>query len=339
LFIGGLSIRAKELKYATLYVLSLILEVSSFKPGNVNRFFDLPKNRFEEFIVTAAGVFEGALKVARRSFMVIKNKLDISTINIGKLIYDIIKSYRKICTSCGNTYLGSSILLTAIEASSIISGSTNPKVIGDYVIRILRKSSVNDSIYFYKAIRLAKPGKWIRKYDAYKHVLPDIYDPRFGIKLRKLNLNLYEILKNSAKYDLISAELVSGLKVINNLIYPYFIKAVSKLNDLFLAITQTYLYTLSNVRDTLVIRKGGYELAEYVSKLARRALMLGGVESIEGKELIKDMNVKLLRYGSLTNAGSVADLIAGTIYIYLLNNMEVKPINRDLSNVWLFLKK
>jgi len=317
--------------YAKYYALTLLLEVVSFKPFNVNRYYDLSNDRLEEFVVTALSTYEPSLKIARDVLKLLRRGLKPC---LGRYVYGIVKSFRGLCPKCGNTYLGSVLLMTPIEVATITSGSTDPKVIGKEVVKLLEESTVDDSIYFYRAVRSSRPGAWLRKYVPKGSEPPDVFDPKYVSKLRSLGYNLYDVLKYSAKHDLVSAELVSGLKLINELAYPYLMSAVSELRDLTLAITETYMYLLSKVNDTLIIRKGGLDLARYVSGIAKEFIDAGGLRSGKGLRIIKKVIKEVIKYGSLINAGSVADVVNGALYIYLLNTGYV-VIDKGLSNYWL----
>ncbi|HDD25721.1 MAG TPA: hypothetical protein ENF75_01365 [Acidilobales archaeon] len=317
--------------YAKYYALTLLLEVVSFKPFNVNRYYDLSNDRLEEFVITALSTYEPSLRVAKDAFRSLRKSLKP---RLGRYIYSIIKSFRELCPKCGNTYLGSVLLMTPIEVAAITSGSTDPKVIGKEVVKLLEESTLDDSIYFYRAVRSSRPGAWLRKYEPKGNEPPDVFDPKYVSKLRGLGYNLYDVLKYSARHDLVSAELVNGLKLINELAYPYLVGAVNELRDLALAITETFMYLLSRVNDTLIARKGGLDLAKYVSNVAKEFIDTGGLRSSKGLSIIKKVIKEVVKYGSLINAGSVADVVNGALYIYLLNTGYV-VIDKGLSNYWL----
>lgn len=91
------------------------------------------------------------------------------------------------------------------------------------------------------------------------------------------------------------------------------IQAGLSLND---AMINSLLSLMLSVEDTNILSRGGKEGEIYVRKTAKEALSAGGMVSEKGKEAVRKMDI-LFSEKKLSPGGS-ADLLAVTVYLYLL---------------------
>ncbi len=302
------------------------LEVVAYpKPGNVHRLRDFHDTRFEDFIITSLVFVPFMARCIKRGY-----RGKYGKVLVGDLIYGIVKNSMEIHGG-GNTCLGTSTLLVPIalslghllRMSRRIDIKTLAKVSSNLVKRY---STVLDSIYFYKAIRFIKPSYLSPKDKT--NGFPNVFSGRYRKELFTKNIRLWDVLQVSARVDIVSKEVVEG--------YPITLKATSFLKrrlsegiDWNYAVIDTYLYVLSTTRDTLVMRKHGKEVMDYISMKAREILEVGGSSTLKGFNLLRKFDEEL---GSKNiNPGASADIVATSISLHALtigrNIIRLRPIN------------
>ncbi|MEM1863923.1 MAG: triphosphoribosyl-dephospho-CoA synthase [Desulfurococcaceae archaeon] len=298
-------------KLAELLGLSLLLEVSSYpKPGNVHRLSDNPGLKYEYFLIT--GVF--SVKYFRRSIE--RGVKGWGETVLGDLVYGLVEDVVNAVSS--NTCLGSSLLLITLGVGigiSIRSGKMNIDSIIDGSNYAIRSTTVEDSIYYYKAIRKASPS-YIKPMDDVGDYV-NVWDPLFEVKLREKGHRLIDILEYSSTFDIVAEEVVKG--------YPrskeaevFLRKRLEEHGNWNRGVVETYLYILSRSRDTVVFLKHGDEVAKWVSEQGKLVLSEIIDKDIEWMNIVHSFDVSLKKRG--INPGSVADITSSTIAIYLLRS-------------------
>lgn len=310
----------KEDYIAQSLQLAMLLEVSAYpKPGNVHRTRDFFDTKFEHFLASAVALNPCWCKAAYRGALISLGKLSFSSLNIGELIREGVEKV-KAWHSGGNTSLGVIMLLTPIAAAAgkgFTDGNFNEEALRKNLKLIAESSTFMDAINVYKAISLAKPGG-LGEID-----FLDVNKESSINEIIEKQIPLFEIFKFSSKYDSISLEWVENFKITFELGYPFFINELKESKDLNVSIVNTYLKVLSEVYDTLIIRKAGFEWAVKVSERAKEALEAGGLKTLEGKNLVFKLDEDLAKYGNKLNPGATADLTSSTLAIAVLNG--VKP--------------
>ncbi|SHK31277.1 triphosphoribosyl-dephospho-CoA synthase [Hathewaya proteolytica DSM 3090] len=81
-------------------------------------------------------------------------------------------------------------------------------------------------------------------------------------------------------------------------------------------LVQTLVYIMSICDDTNILHRHDIDKLQYVKSMASGALELGGMETIEGRDAINDMDFKFSRDG--ISPGGSADLLAVTIFFSLV---------------------
>ena len=280
--------------------IACLLEVSSLKPGNVNRLSDYKETRYEHFLVSAVAIRNSLEKLLKD--YIYKNK-----ISLGKYIYHAIRDTQKIQKG-GNTNLGIVLLIYPL---SIALAEIFPNFEDSFkrVPKLLSKTTYIDTIYLYKAIRIASPKikNNVKEFD--------VFDDRSFKEIREKDINLLEIFRIT-KGDLIADELVNGLKRVENG-YILLRKYYEKFGDVSLSISYTYLRLLAENVDTLVVNKFCEKTAIMVSELCRS--VANSVENVKDRERIMYYMQELDRFfkSKKINPGSIADIVTASLFIFL----------------------
>jgi triphosphoribosyl-dephospho-CoA synthase len=140
----------------------------------------------------------------------------------------------------------------------------------------------------------------------------DVYDQNSSEKIKKNGLRLYDMMRISSSYDLISEELVDGFKMSFECADLLMKKAGEmEMND---AIVYAYLKMLSERPDTFVEMNFGKEKAIWVSNRASEILDEFNEEALTrfDDELIEDG----------VNPGSTADIITAALFLALIKGLR-----------------
>ena len=308
------SIRFDSLEYySTLLSYSIALEASAYpKPGNTHRLSEYPDKPYLAFILNSMvfqRVFEEAI---RKAYMG-------QRVGVGGVVYNAVSSMMKY--SGFNTSLGQALLLSplAISIGRCLRevGEAYDCFVEDY-IRVVEETSVEDSILFYKSVRLIAPSYLKREDETGDFV--NIWDPEFEAKLRAKRHRLVDVLRYSSEKDIVASEVVSGLnrsRRYTGMLENY----LSILRDWNKALVATFLEIMGNEIDTVIARKHGLDTAVEVSRRAMLVKEFIGRPEFESEVRALD---QYLRERGL-NPGSVADVLTSTIALFLLKN-GVKPV-------------
>lgn len=299
--------------YSTLLSYSIVLEASAYpKPGNTHRLSEYPDKPYLAFILNSMvfqGVFEEAI---RKAYMG-------QRVGVGGVVYNAVSSMMKY--SGFNTSLGQALLLAplAISIGRCLRdvGEAYDCFVDDY-IRVVEETGVEDSILFYKSVRLAAPSYLKREDETGDFV--NVWDPEFEAKLRAKRHRLVDILRYSSEKDIVASEVVSGLnrsRRYTGELENY----LAVLKDWNKALVATFLEIMGNEVDTLIARRHGLDTAVEISRRARLVKEFIGRPEFESEVRALD---QYLRERGL-NPGSVADILTSTIALFLLKN-GLKPV-------------
>ncbi len=243
--------------------------------------------------------------------------LNNNQIEIGKAIYLAVKFAKKIHGG-GNTSLGLATLLIPLSAGAAqCLPELNTREIVSKARNIMKNSSVDDAIMFYKAIREASPS-YVKKGKPEKTDLPDVYAENFEHELKRNNYTLWDVLTESASWDIVSRELINGYP--ESIFVKKFIeKNLSKIgwNN---SIVSAYIHLLSNRPDSLIIRKSNKEIAILIMNEAIKIKKLRKIYSKKGLRMLEKLDRKLNELN--LNPGSTADIIASGIALYNIQKMN-----------------
>ncbi|MCS7139639.1 MAG: triphosphoribosyl-dephospho-CoA synthase [Candidatus Nezhaarchaeota archaeon] len=323
-------IEEKALDFMVKAQLAAALEASAYpKPGNIHRLSDKWGKRFEQFIAGSIAMGPAVKEAFIRGYRA-WTRSNLKAVGIGSLIEKAVKLQLQ-AHSAGNTHLGVIILFIPIASSTpmwMIEGKSIEDL-GGAVLRVLRATTSKDANALMRAIALIKPsglGKPPRG-------LPD------ASRGQRTRLTLYELLKESSRWDGVAEELTSGLNISLRIGLPSLIEAYERSNDVNVAIVHCFLKILSEKPDTFIARNVGLALkpdapideavklglieAEAMSKRAREILELGGLMTSSGRRLLEELDRELELKGPSYNPGTTADLTATSILLALLSTFKM----------------
>jgi triphosphoribosyl-dephospho-CoA synthase len=294
----------------------MLLEVTASKPGNVTPNSSFEGTGIEHFLASTVAAESSFEEAARRGNLVSENKLNINQVGIGEIIKKCavnIKAWQK----GGNTLLGTVMLFVPI---AVAAGMT--KIWDNFVFDFSRLranlrlavefTTSEDAIHLYEAIDVAKPSGLGGVPDF------DVTDPKSKTRLLEDNISLFEVFKIAADYDDICSEWVNNYTITFDLSYPYLMERLKR-GDVNMAVVHTFLKILSEHPDTFIARKVGVEKARAVSLETKKVLKLGGLETTEGRESLRELDKRLRASGNLFNPGTTADLTAAALALCTLS--------------------
>ena len=294
--------------------MAVLFEVSANKPGNVNLVVGFEGTRVEHFLasaVAAAPIFEEA---ARRGIALAEGKSKMSKVGVGQLIKECVADIAA-WQKGGNTLLGTVILFVPIAVAAgltPIKGDVFDLVaLRENIQLVVESTTASDAVKLYEAIDIANPSGLNGAPDL------DVKNANSKTRLIEENISLLKVFKIAAGYDDVCYEWVNNYPITFDLGYPYLLQQL-KINNLNVAIVNTFLEILSERPDTFISRKIGHAKASEVSEDARRVLELGGAGTIQGKEGLKNFDKKLRDSGNDYNPGTTADITAATLALCIL---------------------
>jgi len=308
------SIRFDSLEYySTLLSYSIVLEASAYpKPGNTHRLSEYPDKPYLAFILNSM-VFQRAFEEAiRKAYMG-------QRVGVGEVVYNAVSPMMRY--SGFNTSLGQALLLAPLAISIGRCLREAGEAYGyfvEYYTRVVEETSVEDSILFYKSVRLAAPSYLKREDETGDFV--NVWDPEFEAKLRAKRHRLVDVLRFSSGKDIVASEVVSGLSRSRRYMGELE-NYLSVLRDWNKALVATFLEIMGNEIDTVIARRHGLDTAVEVSRRARRVKEFIGRPEFESEVRALDQYLR----GRGLNPGSLADILTSTIALFLLKN-GLKPV-------------
>lgn len=312
-------------KFAEPLSLAIILEASGYpKPGNIHRFRDKQYMRYEAFLATGVLSYKYFLKGLKRGF-----RGAFKEVVIGDLVYGLVSDVIDWVKS-SNTCLGSALLLNLMSVSIgflLSKSGGNLQQLSSCAKEVASRTTVLDTVYYYMAIRKARPS--YLKPDDNTEPFVNVWDPFFKEKLMLKGHRLVDVLLYSSKFDIVAKEAISGFE--QGILAEQFLrKRFEEHRNLNRAIVETYLYLLANNVDTVVMLKHGHAIATSIS--SRAADVLKEVISADNDKwisVVRHFDEEL--QAANINPGSVADLTAEVIALYMVRNILEKSELLDLS--------
>ncbi|MHA2321776.1 MAG: triphosphoribosyl-dephospho-CoA synthase [Candidatus Thorarchaeota archaeon] len=222
--------------------LSILLEASSPKPGNVNRQFGFSDTDYRHFLASASLMARGLHTSASRGVALAEGKLSPSEVKIGELIH---LSAQDTFTGINmrNTILGTVLLYIPLVVASAASLTQEKKYstesLREWLKEITENTSVDDTLNLYKAL-VEESASWTDTHSRY-----DIDNPHVLDNILKDKLTLYDLFKMSADVDEISGEWANNFELTLSHIFPYLDKVADNLENLEEGIVQTFVWLLS----------------------------------------------------------------------------------------------
>ena len=279
--------------------IACLLEVSTWKPGNVTRFQDFSESCFEDFLVSAVAIGPAFLEASHEP--------------VGVTILRAVRdSHRLVGT---NTNLGIVLLLAPLAKAA---GMSHSEGLRTAVAQVLEDLTVHDACAAYEAIRLAAPA------GLDKVECCDVYDSKIDFTLR-------EAMRLAQDRDTVAREYVTGFEVTFELGYATLQKLWERGCKISESILQTFLIILAQVPDSLIARKNGLAVARHVSEMAKRVVKSGGVFSEGGLKELHELDHTLRDERHRLNPGTTADLVAASLFVFLV---EGGMLDRLKDSIW-----
>jgi len=290
----------------------MLFELSSSpKPGNVDRCHDFSDIRFHHFLTSAVSAYPVFRKAAS------------SEGSPGSLILEGVAAWGD-WNLRSNTHFGSLVLLIplVLAAGRMAGHEQGQKTkqdesqengpddgvdngLEEELARVLRSTTVQDAIDFYRAFDLA--GARVVQVDDFS-----LKDPDWERKLIEGNQSLLELMRLSLGHDIVAREWATDFERSFQLAGRLReMVSIYGLND---GVVRTFLEALAEVPDSLISAKFGKERAVEVSRMAIDALLDSTLN--KAREMDCELNNRDM------NPGSTADLIAASLFISLLRRLR-----------------
>ncbi|NHJ83901.1 MAG: hypothetical protein FK734_00480 [Asgard group archaeon] len=297
--------------------LACLLEVSATpKPGNVHRFSDFSELRYEDFLASSVSFGIFIEELAEKGYLIAQKKLQWAKLSLGQTIKETI-AQSSFFHNHGNTNLGIILLLSpiAVAAGLTINLETMNCEISSLhqsIAEVMKHTTVEDAIAVSEGIQKISPGGMgkVEKYD--------VTESSFKTELLTDNITLLDLMSQCKHRDNICLELSENYPITFDTAIPAFKRTMILSKDINLAIIDAYLAILANHPDTLVSRKFGFEKALDIADRAKAIIKLGGSLTVDGHRELEELDIELREEEDKINPGTSADLIASTVFIYLL---------------------
>jgi triphosphoribosyl-dephospho-CoA synthase len=267
-----------------------LLEAHAPKPGNVSPGRERPGLTYRDFVVSAEILGQSFRRGAGRW-------------RVGRLVLETIAASRAQVGT--NTHLGI-VLLLAPLAKAALRREREP--LQARLRRVLDGLDQEDARRAYAAIRLARPGGLGRV-------------PREDVR-RPPSVTLLEAMRLAAARDAVAREYATGYEATFAIGLPALDRARRRGARLEQAIVVSYLELLAAHPDTLVERRHGRRAARSVSREAAKALEAGGPLRPEGRRRLLRLDRRLRRATPPINPGASADVVAASLFVWLLSGAE-----------------
>ena len=307
---------------ASLGQLSILLEASSPKPGNVNRLHPFSDMDYRHFLASASLMSRGLHLAASRGVALAEDKLKPEEVRLGEII---LRCAEDVFTGVNrrNTILGTILLHVPLIVSlaAVVRNEScfSVKGIEPWIRTVLDHTTPEDTIDTYRAFHLSnlggeiikEAGKWTEFHDRY-----DIRNPNVYNNIRADEITLHQLFHGSAQVDEISREWSEYFKPTLHEVYPRLERYSVGLKDLEEGIVKLFVWLLSQRPDGLITKKAGFVRAEEVRALAEKTIRESGVA--DGAKLMLLLDKKLREEGNLLNPGTTADLVSAAILCKLV---------------------
>ncbi|MFX0053543.1 MAG: triphosphoribosyl-dephospho-CoA synthase [Promethearchaeota archaeon] len=310
-------------KLASLGQLSILLEVSSPKPGNVSRLRRFSDTGYRHFLASASLASRGLHIAASKGQELAEGRIGPEDVKIGSIIYecsrDVFSGLNQRNTIFGTVLLHLPLVIAA-GANIAESDMFTTDCMSRWIKLILNATSSEDTVDLYRAFHLIHPGGQLNKADATwtdVHDRFDIENPKVFDNIREDNMTLHELFKMSAEVDPISREWSEYYQDILGKVFPYLDQVAESLEDLEEGIVRTFIWQLSRHHDGLILKKAGIKRAEEVRVLAEK-IVSNGMNGKDTDDLMAHLDDELRREGNLLNPGTTADFVSAAIFCKLV---------------------
>ena len=276
---------------------AILEEASSIKAGNVHPQASFSNMTYRDFQVASEAIGQA---------------IDASwhTHSLGEIIFASVQAMAQAVSV--NTSLGTILLmvpLTLCSESSFPSFAKqrniqdyvwNPQRLQKCILGVIHESTHEDSQRIYEAIRIANPGG-LGKVDS-----RDI--------AQAAPVSILQAMEQASSWDDVALQYANG--------YEQIIEWTSRLIELASqhakrtdAIRQLQIEILASRPDSLIVRKSGIDVGKQVQFRACEVLQSGRYASPAFEKAWRRFDEYLREDGHRKNPGTVADLIAATVFL------------------------
>jgi triphosphoribosyl-dephospho-CoA synthase len=309
---------------ASIGQLSILLEASSPKPGNVNRQMGFSDTDYRHFLASASLMSRSLHLSAERGISLIDGNVQPSEIRLGELI---LHSASDTFTGINrrNTILGTILLYVPLVVSCAATikqdGHFSGRRVVEWLKTVVENTTVEDTVNLYRAFHLARSASpkhnestsWTDAHSRY-----DIDNKHVFENIKEDGLTLHDLFEMSADVDEISNEWANQFSLTMTKVFPYLDGVTENLEDLEEGIVQTFIWLLSLRPDGLITKKAGVKRAEEVRALAEN-IMSAWNQSSGPVEIMFQLDVELRKEGNVLNPGTTADLVSTAILCKLVS--------------------
>lgn len=281
--------------------LACVFEAMAEKPGNVTRSKDCADLTFEQFMVSTVAVWPAFSNA--------------STAGVGEMIHQGVAHTKTLVGA--NTNVGILLLLAPLAKAA---ARGHPKGLRAGVKQVLGGLTVADARLAFEAILRASPLG-----------LDEVDEG--DIRQSVIEFTLLEAMEMARDRDTLASEYVTDFSIVFEMGYPGLKRHLEEGRQLSEAIVQVFLSILAKVPDTDISRKTDRETAERISREAAGVLKSGGVFTEEGIRAAKRFDARIRDEKRLFNPGTTADLIAGSLFAFLVNDWTPERVP-DLLARW-----
>lgn len=275
-------------KIQTAYLHACLAELEALKPGNVHIFADGHGMQVQHFVDSA-----------QVSAPALCDDGQFGTRHLGQRILDALQAtYAKV--AC-NTNLGIVLLAAPLVQATLEYPELTLK---NALQRVLQQTTVDDAANVYASIRLVKPAGMGERSEHDISQAPQI--------------TLLEAMQLASTHDEIGRQYHEGYARLFDVALPLYLEQRQRWERPAWALTAVYLYWLSSVPDSHIVRKYGLQVALEVQQIAEQhyqsLLALDNPKTYLPALLSWDQSLKNARL----NPGTSADLTVITAMLALM---------------------
>jgi len=268
--------------------IACVFEVLAEKPGNVTRTRDCVGLSLEQFLVSATGIGPAFNSP--------------STSSVGEMIRDGV-DFTKTLTGV-NTNVGILLMLAPLAKAAAL-GCGSVEDLRRSLRCVLDELTVHDAQDAYSAILKAAP-----------HGLDEVDEG--DVRNSSIDMTLREAMELAKDRDNLASQYVTDFSLVFDMGYSELKRLFDEGRPLSMAIVQTYLTILASVPDTDIARKSDLETARRISMKALEVVELGGVFTEKGMRAVERFDELVRDEQRLFNPGTTADLMAGSLFVFLV---------------------
>lgn len=278
------------LSLGQLATLSVLLEVTASKPGNVHRGADFEDLRFDQFVAAAIAIAPAFERAADE--------------RVGRIVLAAVTAVRQSVAT--NTSLGTILLLAPL--AKVPRGV--PLKSG--VAAVLAALDADDAREVYAAIALAQAGGLGKVSEMDVAGEPPA--------------SLLEAMRAAALRDLVARQYANGFTQVLDEAAPWIEEELATGVRLPEAVIRVQLRLLHRYPDSLIARKCGLHVAEHAAWQAGQVLAAGKPGEEPYYEALADFDFWLRADGHRRNPGTTADLLAAALFALLRDNRITLPL-------------